>query len=347
MITETSQKNQNIKTVVVTGAAGFIGGAICIELKKQGYRVIGIDRRKQDHLIPYYDMFIQDDFISYGSFNVTNHSKPHAVIHCAGTSLVGPSVIDPAEYYDNNVSKTSQYLRHIKDNSPATKFIFSSSASVYGSPDSAVVFEGSKTEPISPYGESKLMTEKMLYWFNKSYGMDYVAFRYFNACGAVEGGLHGQEPDATHIFARIFEAAITGNDFTLNGATFPTADGTCVRDYIHVTDIAKAHILAIEENIKGIYNIGSVKGYSNLEIFNKVEDFLIEEELIHFGMVMHIENPRDGDPAMLVANSDKLKNESSWKPEKDIDTIINDLNSWYQSKTFKQLTKRSPAFNPL
>jgi UDP-glucose 4-epimerase len=140
---------------------------------------------------------------------------------------------------------------------------------------------------------------------------------------------------------------MAGEDFTLNGANFPTPDGTCVRDYIHVTDIAKAHILAIEENIKGIYNIGSIKGYSNLEIFKKVEDYLIDEELLNDAIVMHVEKAREGDPAMLVANSDKLQKESSWKPEKNIDAIIANLHQWYFSSAYEKLQKRSPAFTPL
>ena len=346
MITEITLMNPNTK-VIVTGAAGYIGGAICIELKNRGYNVIGIDRRKlPNHLEKYVDTFVNACFTH--PFSLEHIEKdPIAVIHCAGTSLVGPSMENPSEYYDNNVANTLKYLDYIRRWSPNIKFIFSSSASVYGSPDTAVVFEGTRTDPISPYGESKLMTEKMLNWFEKAYGLNYVSFRYFNACGAVEGGLHGQEPGATHIFAKLFEAAIEEKDFTLNGANFPTHDGTCIRDYIHVTDIAKAHILAIEENIKGIYNIGSIKGYSNLEIFTKVENFLIDEELLNDGIVMHVEKAREGDPAMLVANSDKLQSETSWKPEKNIEAIINDLYDWYLSSAYKKLQKRSPAFNPL
>lgn len=338
-------QNQNTK-VVVTGASGYIGGAICIELKTRGYEVIGVDRRPlPDHLSLYVDRFENECFTHPWCLEPAETAD--AIIHCAGTSLVGPSMIDPAEYYNNNVVKTAKFLDHIRRWNPTTKFIFSSSASVYGSPDSPVLFEGSKTEPISPYGESKLMTEKMLHWYEKCYGLQYVSFRYFNACGAVEGGVHGQEPGATHIFAKLFEAAMTTQEFTLYGANYSTVDGTCIRDYVHVTDIAKAHILAIVENLKGIYNIGSVKGHSNLQIFKKVEDFLIAEEKIHDSMIMHVDKAREGDPAMLIANSDKLQTESSWKPQKDIDQIIEDLFDWYMSDTYDKMQKRSPAFNPL
>jgi len=338
-------QNQNTK-VIVTGASGYIGGAICIELKTRGYTVIGVDRRPlPEHLNLYVDQFVNECFTHPWCLEPAETAD--AIIHCAGTSLVGPSMIDPAEYYNNNAVKTAKFLDYIRRWNPTTKFIFSSSASVYGSPDSPVLFEGSKTEPISPYGESKLMTESMLHWYEKCYGLQYVSFRYFNACGAVEGGAHGQEPGATHIFAKLFEAALTNKEFTLYGASYPTLDGTCIRDYVHVTDIAKAHVIAIDENLKGIYNIGSIKGYSNLQIFNKVDDFLVMEQRLNKGMVMHVESAREGDPAMLIANSDKLQQDSSWRPEKDIDQIIMDLYDWYNSTTYEEVQKRSPAFNPL
>lgn len=325
-------QNQNTK-VIVTGAAGYIGGAICIELKKQGYYVIGVDRRYTAHLKPYYDEFVLNDFYSMESLALINEHKPNAIIHCAGTSLVGPSVTNPALYYSNNVAKTSNYLNHLRLHSPATKFIFSSSASVYGYPDSTMVFEGSKTDPMSPYGESKLMTEMMLRWFNFSYGTKYVSFRYFNACGAISN-IHGQEPAATHIFARIIEAGLTGEPFHLNGGNYPTKDGTCVRDYVHIADIAKAHIIAIDNPIEKIYNIGSGKGYSNLEIFDAVEKYLLDKNLIKEEIPVIVEEPRAGDPAILVASYAKLNNDTGWKPELGLDEIIEDLYKWYTSEDY-------------
>lgn len=326
-------QQQNIKTVIVTGAAGYIGGSICIELKKLGYRVVGVDRRHRKHLDVYYDKFIHDDFVSTWSLMEIEHN-PIAVIHCAGTSLVGPSMLNPVEYYENNVVKTFKYLDYIRRWSPNTKFIFSSSASVYGSPPTGVCLEIDQTNPISPYGQSKLMTEMMLESFSKAYDLSYVSFRYFNACGAVEGGAHGQEPDATHIFARLFESAFGRKPFTLYGSLYDTPDGTCIRDYVHVTDIAKAHIIAIENSIKGIYNIGSNRGHSNLEIFNAVENYLIMEERINHEIVMMVENPREGDPAKLIADSTKLQTHTNWKPEKTIDNIIEDLDDWYNSVNY-------------
>jgi len=327
------------RTVIVTGAAGYIGGAISIELHRQGYYVIGIDRRPlPEHLTKYFINFVQDDFNGPKS-KLELLSLPAAIIHCAGTSLVGPSVKNPEEYYDNNVSKTLSYLTNVRRYSPTSKFIFSSSASVYGAPETPIALtEKFQTKPISPYGESKLMTEMMLKSFSNAYGFKSVSFRYFNACGAVANGLHGQEPGATHIFARLFESIKTNTPFYLYGTDYNTSDGTCVRDYIHVTDIAKAHISAIEHNIEGIYNIGAVTGYSNLEIFKAVGR--------HFSKNLSIEvvNKREGDPAYLIADSTKLTNDVNWQPENTIINIIKDLDDWYNSDNY---VKRTKAFNPL
>lgn len=322
--------------VIVTGAAGYIGGAICIELKRQGYTVIGIDQRRlPDHLIPYCDSFDRCDFTDNLSL-LAVQDNPVAVIHCAGTSLVGPSIANPELYYNNNVAKTLEYISYIKNYSPDTKFIFSSSASVYGDPASSVsIDETFATNPISPYGESKLMTEMMLKSFSTAYNLKYVSFRYFNACGAVADGLHGQEPGATHIFARLFDALTNQEPFMLYGNDYDTEDGSCVRDYVHVTDIAKAHIIAIEKGIEGIYNIGSDKGYSNLEIINSVRRWSK-----HIGSIT-IENTirRQGDPAYLIANPNKLKNDTGWVAENTLQNIIKDLYDWYSSANYAERPK--------
>lgn len=339
--TENMLQNQNTnKKVIVTGAAGYIGGATCIALKAKGYTVIGIDRRPlPDHLSMYVDTFEKCCFTDVWSL-MHVESKPLAIIHCAGTSLVGPSMKNPYEYYNNNVSKTLKYLNYIRNWSPDTKFIFSSSASVYGDPLSAILFEESDTAPISPYGESKLFTEKMLHSFNMAYGTRYVSFRYFNACGAVEGGIHGQEPNATHIFAKIFEAAINDEPFTINGWKFNTRDGTCIRDYIHVSDIAEAHVLGIDTDIEGIYNIGTLKGHSNLEVFTAVNDFLIDNQFINKHIVCSFDSPREGDPATLIASPEKLQKATGWKAKRNLNTIIEDLYNWYASKTYDKLKQR-------
>lgn len=332
----------NTKKVIVTGAAGYIGGQICIELKSKGYFVIGVDKRHRPHLDPYHDIFLKDDFDSYLSHKLIRDHKPVAIIHCAGTSLVGPSIKDPETYFYNNVQKTINYLNVLKNTSIETKFIFSSSASVYGLPVQTID-ESHPTNPISPYGDSKLMIEKVLAAYSRAYNLNYVSFRYFNACGADQLSSHGQEPDATHIFARVFEAGLNNSNFVMNGINYPTEDGTCVRDYIHVEDIANAHVIAIEENISGIYNIGSRKGYSNFDVFYAVEEQLLYEKDIETGIKFIADNPREGDPAILIADSSKLQKDTSWKPKKEMKDIVEDLYYWYTSKTYRGLG----TFNPL
>jgi UDP-glucose 4-epimerase len=326
-------------TVIVTGAAGYIGGTICAKLKEKGYSVVGVDKRElPSHLYQYIDHFLKVDFTHEFSLRRIDR-KPLAVIHCAGTSLVGPSIENPSGYYDNNVVKTFKYIDYIRSHSPYTKFIFSSSASVYGNPMSAnPITENFDTKPISPYGQSKLMTEMMLKSFKGAYDLKYVSFRYFNACGALSAGAHGQDPDATHIFAKLFESIKKETEFFLNGKDYLTKDGTCIRDYVHVEDIANAHIIAIEKNIEGIYNIGSDTGTSNLEIIKQVGKF--------FGKSLSIEikEQRIGDPAILVASAKKLSDETGWKAEHSIKKIIKDLNDWYDSENY---AKRTKAIIPL
>jgi UDP-glucose 4-epimerase len=333
-------QNQNIKTVVVTGASGYIGGSTCIALNRKGYKVIGVDRRPlPEHLESYVDKFENVCFTH--PWSLEEVEKADAIIHCAGTSLVGPSVTNPHEYYENNVCRTEKLLNHIRLWNPNAKFIFSSSASVYGDPLGMILFEGAETKPIAPYGQSKLMTEMMLEWYAKAYKLKYVAFRYFNACGAVEDAIHGPAPDGTHIFAKVFEAAMTGQPFTLYGATYPTRDGTCIRDYVHVMDIVDAHILGIDKDIEGIYNIGTLKGSTNLEVFDAVETFLIDEEYLNDSMICNIDPPRPGDATAVIASPEKLQSATGWKAKRDLDTIIKDLFYWYASPTFNKLKQRS------
>jgi UDP-glucose 4-epimerase len=328
-------RHPNTKKVVVTGAAGYIGGITCIELKKQGYYVIGIDRRYRDHLAEYYDDYYHGDFTDFESYKKIQQHYPKAIIHCAGTNLVGPSLTNPGEYFTNNVSKTNALLSFLSAELPDTKFIFSSSAAVYGETSNIEFYrENSPTEPISPYGQSKLMIEQMLKWYKHAHGLNYVAFRYFNAAGADAAGIHGQEPEDTHLISRIFEAALNDKEFTLYGATYPTKDGTCIRDYIHVSDLANAHILAIDNRINGIYNLGSFTGHSNLEVLSEIESVIDKK------IVTVVESKREGDPDKLIADSSNFRSSADWTPKNTLNDIIVNCNTWYNSDNYKNLINK-------
>jgi len=312
--------------VVVTGAAGYIGGETLLKLVDAGHDVLAIDREMPPgNLIPVPCQWHTGDFASDLSLDAIKQFSPGAIIHCAGTSLVGPSLINPEDYYYNNFIRTKILVDYIVDNRLNARLIFSSSAATYGSPIMTPCQEVDPCEPISPYGESKLMIEWLLKSYHRAYGLDYVAFRYFNACGADSQGRHGQAPKATHIIARVLEAIKdnTGS-FVLNGKDFDTDDGTCVRDYIHVEDLADAHILAIDTKIPvGVYNLGTNQGYSNLQILHGAIKITGKD------LEYNVGPQREGDPAMLTADASKFMSVSSWKPKFDLEHILKHAWVWY------------------
>jgi len=313
------------KTVVVTGAAGYIGGQTALLLKSAGHDVVGVDRRPcPGPLKEAFISYTQADIADKVGLSAVVIAEPHAVVHCAGTSLVGPSVADPAEYYDNNMVKTKALVDLLVRSLPRAKFVFSSSASVYGTPIMTPCHEVDPRDPISPYGESKLMVEMMLQSYHHAYNLNYVAFRYFNACGADSQGRHGQEPGATHIIARVLEALRDDKEFVLNGIDFDTPDGTCVRDYVHVEDIARAHALAIYHDIPaGIYNLGMNTGTSNREIIAAAERITGRKLKVVMG------EARPGDPAMLTASAAKFGMVTGEWRHYELDDMIQHAWNWY------------------
>ncbi len=315
-----------MKTVIVTGAAGYIGGQTALLLKDGGHRVIGIDRRPlPSHLNSACDRFIQEDFSSRHALSIIVQERPDAVVHCAGTSLVGPSVKDPALYYENNVMNTFALLEIVRKAMPKTKFVYSSSAATYGEPVMLPIHEVDPAEPVSPYGQSKLMVDMMLASYHRAYGINYVSFRYFNACGADAQARHGQAPGATHIIARVLEAIRDDAEFTLNGVDFPTPDGTCVRDYVHVDDIARAHSLVINHDVpSGVYNLGSNNGTSNREIIAAAERITGKKVKIVLG------EARPGDPPQLTASAAKFGMAAGgWGCHYTLDDMIQHAWNWY------------------
>jgi UDP-glucose 4-epimerase len=313
--------------VLVTGASGYIGGQTAIQLRDQDHEVFGLDwARLPEHLysLNLFEGFLQFDIDSIESQQWIKTIQPDAIIHCAGTSLVGPSMKDPETYYENNFVKTKHLLDFLRSIKWAGRFIFSSSAATYGNPIITPCCEVDPTEPISPYGESKLMIEWLLKSYRRAYGLDFVAFRYFNACGADPRARHGQAPGATHIIARILENYLAGQTFVCNGNDYDTPDGTCIRDYVHVADIADAHILALNKLIvSDVYNLGATVGASNLEVIGTANTVINDESPWTYGP------KREGDPAMLTADASKFANRAGWKPKYNLQDVIQHAWNWY------------------
>ncbi len=326
------------KWIAITGCNGYIGGQTVLRFKELGYKVIGCDRNHalSPWMREYIDVPIPGDFTS-GLFSTAVQSKnPEAVIHIAGTSLVGPSMTDPAVYYMNNVGNTARLMKNLADKGWTRTLVFSSSAATYGNPiDGKILTEESNKLPISPYGHSKLMAEQVIKDCARAYGFKAVALRYFNACGADAKVRHGQVKQATHVIARLMESIVNNGVFTLNGQDYETADGTCVRDYLHVEDIAQAHfdatVIAQEfsEHFQE-FNLGSGRGYSIKEVIKEVEHITGRTVLVHTGP------RRAGDPATLVASPQKFKNWAGWTAKHSrLDNIVRTSWAWYNSPLYR------------
>lgn len=316
--------------IVITGGTGYIGSHVVKYLKNAGYKTLVIDRVRREHALAYADDYLQADYASAEAIEFIQKHKPMSIVHCAGTSLVAPSMTDPGEYYINNVAKTAHMLAAIKDIKPQPTVVFSSSAAVYGAPSMDVIYEEQPLAPISPYGQSKAMIEQMLRDFYWAHGLASASLRYFNACGAdVEHSDLGQEPGATHIVARLLESVKNGTKFYLYGEDYNTPDGTCVRDYVHVNDLARAHMLAVQylDSFGGYrrINLGSNQGYSNREI--------IEAVRTHVGSVdLEVMPRRPGDPDRLVAGTILASSMLGWRPDhSDLETIVTSAWKWYNN----------------
>lgn len=326
-----------MKTVIITGALGFIGSHTAKVFQRAGYRVVGIDR---ELTIPqgslFLDALLKDDFVNIAA-QAASFEKADAIIHIAGTSLVGPSISNPYEYYDNNVVKTNRMLEDLRNLKWKGKIVFSSSAATYGNDCTVPISENAVQRPVSPYGFSKLMGEQLIQSYGHAYGMKGIALRYFNACGCdIEGDLGNTRYD-THLIPRIIENIITRNRFVMNGNDFNTRDGTCVRDYLHVLDIANAHLEAVclAETLHSgdfvAYNLGTGSGHTNLEIVKACEEVTGDSLNLRFS------DRREGDPDELVANPYNFMNATSWKPEhSDLTTIIKTTYNWMKKFNYSE-----------
>ena len=306
--------------VVITGAAGYIGSQTCKTLMLAGHEVIGVDRHRPRH--KYYSVFHNDrDYNDIQDLLL----GVDACVHIAATSLVGPSMTDPHTYYKNNVVGTLALMQDCQVQN-VNKFIFASSAACYGEVDDGICRVTDKNEPTNPYGMSKRMTELMLEDYARAYNMNSVSLRFFNVAGADSDGDMGQEKQATHIIARVMESAMAGETFTFFGDNYPTPDGTCIRDYIHVEDIASGIYASLQylENNTGahIFNLGSGEGNSNKEIVDAVSYMTPLMPNTAFA------EARSGDPPMLIADVEATK-ELDWVPQHGLADIVKTAYDWY------------------
>ena len=320
--------------VLVTGAGGYIGSQTCKFLSDNGHKVVGVDRNNLRH------NYCVDSYIgNYADFEVQGLLLDvDSVVHIGATSLVGPSVLNPSKYYNNNVVGTLSLLDKCK-NQGVKSFVFASSAATYGEPESGVCLETEQHTPMNPYGWSKRMTEIMLSDYATAYGMNSVSLRFFNVAGADTLMEMGQEKDATHIIAMLIERTMQGKGFTLFGDKFDTPDGTCVRDYVHVEDVASGIHKAIEytKANEGAYrfNLGNKEGYSNMQIVEAVRRNTPLEPNVTIGPA------RDGDPATLVANTMSANVDLGWTPRYNLDTIVKTAYNWYRKKADNNTTSSS------
>ena len=319
------------KSVLVVGGAGYIGSHISKHLIRNGYTPVIVDRNIKNNPIAkqfndVYEMDLPKDIHLID--NLVKRYNVDSCICTAAYTSVGESVKEPNKYYQNNVVMTLQLLNKLKD-LDVKKFIFSSSAAVYGTPESGICYDDQiGLEPINPYGQTKLVVEKMLKEYNRAYGMKSISFRYFNAAGADPDGEIGELHDPeTHIIPLIIRAGFQATDFNMFGNDYDTPDGTCIRDYVHVTDIADAQIKALsllDNNMCARLNLGSGNGFSNKEIMDEVTK--------HTGAINVITaSKREGDPAQLIADISRTKDILNWKPmHSDIDNIVRTAVQWYK-----------------
>jgi UDP-glucose 4-epimerase len=317
--------------ILVTGGAGYIGSVVAEELLKLGLEVVVYDNLSKGHrgaLVPGIDL-VEGDLHDRERLQETlSDYHVSAVIHMAASSLVGESCVDPAKYYRNNVGAGLVLLdemikagiRHI---------VFSSTAATYGEPESQPIDENAPTIPTNPYGETKLAFERAMRWYDVPYGLHFASLRYFNAAGATGhcGEVHDPE---SHLIPIALQVATGKREHVeIFGDDYPTPDGTCVRDYIHVVDLARAHILALQALSKGsaIYNLGcGGSGYSVRDVIETVRDVTGKEIPVKIGP------RRAGDPPTLIASSDKIKRELGWQPMyQDLRVIVESAWRWVQS----------------
>ncbi|WP_291291212.1 UDP-glucose 4-epimerase GalE [Enterococcus sp.] len=320
--------------ILVLGGAGYIGSHAVDQLITKGYQAVVVDNLLTGHrqaIHPeavFYEGDIRDKTFLQSVFE---KETIDGVIHFAASSLVGESVEKPLKYFNNNVYGMQVLLEVMKENN-VEHIVFSSTAATYGEPKQSPITEETPTNPKNPYGESKLMMEKMMRWCDEAYGMKYVALRYFNVAGAKSDASIGEDHDPeTHLVPIILQVALgQRQELAIFGDDYDTPDGTCVRDYVHVEDLCSAHILALEYlkqgNASNVFNLGSNNGYSVKEMLDAARIVTKKE------IPAKVAPRRAGDPSTLVASSDKAKAVLGWNPQyTDVKQIIETAWNWHVS----------------
>jgi UDP-glucose 4-epimerase len=322
-------------SVLVTGGAGYIGSVCCRQLLEKGYRVTAVDDLSTGHVeavppgLPFHRLDVSD---TSALSAILSENKIDVVFHFAAKALISESVTNPGVFFDVNVARGIHMLETLRKHD-IRKFVFSSTAAVYGTPSVVPIPEDHNKEPINSYGESKLIFERILQWYATAYGWSVVAFRYFNACGGASDWGECHEPE-THIIPLLLQAASRRRPiFEIFGTDYPTPDGTCLRDYVHVVDIAEAHLLALQKmGGSGFhaYNIGTGRSYSVKEICQTAERIAKQKIRVRAGQ------RRPGDPSVLCASPKKLMDEFCWVPKRsELDDIIAGAWEWEQTQCSK------------
>ncbi len=328
---------------LVTGGAGYIGSAVVSELVREGEEVVVFDNLYQGHREAVHPeaTFVRGDLANAEAIEaaIAEH-QPEAIMHFASYSLVGESMQKPFKYLGENVQCGTNLLEAAAKHG-VRRFILSSTANLFGLPERIPIDETTPIRPGSPYGEAKFILERMLHWMDERYGMRYAALRYFNACGAASPDLGEDHDPETHLIPLVLEVALGRREsITIFGDDYETPDGTCIRDYIHVLDLAQAHILALKALDRGsrTYNLGNGQGYSVKEVVD------VARAVTGHSIPVVLGERRAGDPAVLVAASDRVRHELGWKPRfPDLKDIMESAWAWHQLHPNGYATSEKPS----
>jgi UDP-glucose 4-epimerase len=322
--------------VLVTGGAGYIGSVICDQLLTQGHRVVVYDNMAKGHrdAVPEKAVLVEADLLDSSVLRDTfSKYGVDAVIHMAAWSLVGESMSLPAKYYRNNLWASLSLIEAMTF-SGISRLVFSSTAAVYGNATRQPIEEADETTPTNPYGETKLAVERALHWHALAHDLQHVSLRYFNAAGATKTRGERHSPE-THLIPLVLDAAAGHRRVAIFGADYPTADGTCIRDYIHVSDLARAHVMALDAMGRGlrsaIFNLGCGRGYSVKEVVQAAE------RVTGQSIKVDVQPRRAGDPAVLVASAAKIREQLGWTPEyTPLDDIVGSAWRWAKEARYSE-----------